>query len=436
MVETFTPAVCGSRTRQRVAAALFALSAVATAAALGALLALVGGALGADRAVYAAAALALLAAAREAGLVRLPLPQPRRQVPERWRFELPLPVWATGYGAGLGAGFLTYQPLATFWVACAGALALARPLPAALCFALYGAGRALTLVWPRRRGADATEAVERIVARRPALLRANVAGLAACAALLALAPAAEGARVAWGLDPAISRGVLAVGKQNGSVLIRPPRGADIVLGGASAPSLDRGLLAYVDTAGIRVVRWRTCGGGTASCDQVARIRGNVSVPSLNWPLIAFRAESKRTRRLALRNLKTGSTWFFRRANRPTDLGRPSVRAGRIAWHTAHRKGSYITLMTLSNRRRRIMVRSDVALVRNPALTHTRMLYTVERSGRARVRLMGLSSRRGRTLARIRSRDLGYWTTALDGRGAYVTRWSLRNRTAHVHRYGY
>ncbi|MGH2805466.1 MAG: hypothetical protein ACRDL4_20880, partial [Thermoleophilaceae bacterium] len=110
MVETFTPAVCGSRTRQRVAAALFAASALATAAALGALLGLAGATLGADRAVLAAAGLALLVAAREARLVRLPLPQSRRQVPERWRFELPLPVWASGYGAGLGAGFLTYQP--------------------------------------------------------------------------------------------------------------------------------------------------------------------------------------------------------------------------------------------------------------------------------------------------------------------------------------
>ena len=83
--------------------------------------------------------------------MRFPLPQARRQVPERWRFELPLPVWATGYGAGLGAGFFTFQPVSTFWVACAGALALARPLPAALCFSLYGAGRAAMVVWPRRR---------------------------------------------------------------------------------------------------------------------------------------------------------------------------------------------------------------------------------------------------------------------------------------------
>ncbi|MGH3014837.1 MAG: hypothetical protein ACRDNA_07005, partial [Gaiellaceae bacterium] len=62
MLETFTPAVCGSRKRQIVAQALFAVSAVATAAALGLVLGLAGNALGAERAVLVAAALALLAA--------------------------------------------------------------------------------------------------------------------------------------------------------------------------------------------------------------------------------------------------------------------------------------------------------------------------------------------------------------------------------------
>ena len=42
MLETFTPAVCGSRKRQIVAQALFAVSAVATAAALAATALLAG----------------------------------------------------------------------------------------------------------------------------------------------------------------------------------------------------------------------------------------------------------------------------------------------------------------------------------------------------------------------------------------------------------
>ena len=421
MVETFTPAVCGSRRRQRVAAVFFGVSAVVTAGVLGAVLGIAGGALGARRAVLVAAVLALAAAAREAGLVRLPLPQSRRQVPEGWRFELPLPVWATGYGAGLGAGFLTYQPLATFWVACAGALALARPLPAALCFALYGAGRTLTLVWPRRRGAEATEAVERILARRPALVRANVAGLAACAALLALASTAEAARkVTTGLDPTVDRGVLAVAKQNGTVVVRGR-----VFERASAPSIDGGRMAYVDPWGIRVVEWRTN-------RKIARVRGNVSLPSLDWPLLAFHSDTGGVRRIVLKNLKTGRSRTVTRVSSRIDLGRPSLRAGRIAWHAASKTRSRIRLMFLSSGRREVVARSRVALLRHPALNRWRILWTDERSGRAFLRHRRISGGRVHTRGRLRSRRIAYWTTALYRSTAYATRWSLGTRRASVY----
>ena len=59
MLETFTPAVCGSRKRQIVAQALFTGAAVLTAAALGLALGFAGGLLGGRYALYAAAALAL-----------------------------------------------------------------------------------------------------------------------------------------------------------------------------------------------------------------------------------------------------------------------------------------------------------------------------------------------------------------------------------------
>jgi hypothetical protein len=429
MVETFTPAVCGSRARQRIGVALFAFSAVVAAAALGALLGLAGDALGARRAVIAAAALALLAAAREAGLVRLPLPQSRRQVPERWRFELPLPVWATGYGAGLGAGFLTYQPVSTYWVACAGALALARPLPAAVCFSLFGAGRALTLLWPRRRGAEATEAVERIVARRSAVTRANVAGLAACAALLAFAPTAQGARVGTGLDPSVSGSYVAWSKQDGSVLVRGP-GGDKTFANGAAPSLDGGLLAYVDDQGIRVIRWLD-----EDEDVVARVSGNVSLPALDWPVLAYRQDTSTRRRIVLRNLNTGSSRIIASVRPPIDLGRPSLRAGRLAWHVASRARSRIFVRPVSGTRR-LVRQSRVALLRNAALSSNRILWTEERSGRAFVRVRPVRAGRVkvRTLARFRTRRLGYWTTALDARAAYVTRWPLSTRVAGVYKH--
>jgi hypothetical protein len=429
MVETFTPAVCGSRVRQRVGVVLFALSAIAAAAALGALLGFAGDALGARRAVLAAAVLALLAAAREAGLVRLPLPQSRRQVPEPWRVDLPLPVWATGYGAGLGVGFLTYQPVSTYWVACAGALALARPLPAALCFGLFGAGRALTLLWPRRRGVEATEAVERIVARRPALTRANVAGLAACAALLALAPAAEGARVGAGLDPSVSGTVFAWARPDGSVVVRRP-GGDTRVPNAAAPSLDGRFLAYVDDQGIRVIDWTD-----GNREQVARVRGNVRLPALDWPLLAYRADTSTRLRLVLRNLQTGTARVITSVRPPIDLGRPSLRSGRIAWHVVSRARSRIWVLPLSTGRRRLVRQSRIALLRNPALSSNRILWTEERSGRAFVRLRPIRAGRrvrARTLTRLRTRTVGYWTTALSARTAYLTLWPLSTRAATVY----
>ena len=269
MLETFTPAVCGSRKRQIVAQALFTGAAVLTAAALGLALGFAGSLLGGRYALYAAAGLALLAAAREAGLVRFPLPQARRQVPERWRFERPLPVWATGYGAGLGAGFFTFQPVSTFWVACAGALALARPLPAAACFALYGAGRAVMVVWPRRRTDDPTAAVERLTRRRGALLRANAVALVVCGILLAVAPAAGGATLVQqaAYDPSFSGGAIAFATKAGDVVVRPAgrkprRGRSPT---SPQPSLDGQYLAVNDAGGISVVDW-------TNGDEVARVR--------------------------------------------------------------------------------------------------------------------------------------------------------------------
>ncbi|MBW3593351.1 MAG: hypothetical protein KY396_06635, partial [Actinobacteria bacterium] len=146
MIETITPAGCGGRKRYRFALLLFTLGAVAAAATVGALLGLLGGVLGVERAVLVVAILAGVGAAREAGVVTVPLPQLRHQVPERWNHELPLPIWATGYGAGLGIGFATVQPFATVWFAALAALAGGRPLSAAAGFARSGVGRAAMVI--------------------------------------------------------------------------------------------------------------------------------------------------------------------------------------------------------------------------------------------------------------------------------------------------
>ena len=68
------------------------------------MLGLVGSLLDRDVALAVVGVLALLGAAREAGWLRVPLPQVAHQVPERWRREWPLAGWSLAYGAGLGLG--------------------------------------------------------------------------------------------------------------------------------------------------------------------------------------------------------------------------------------------------------------------------------------------------------------------------------------------
>jgi cytochrome c biogenesis protein CcdA len=424
MLETFTPAVCGSRKRQLIAQALFTVAAVATSAALGLALGFAGDVLGGRQAVLAAAALALVAAARELGLVRFPLPQARRQVPERWRFELPLPLWATGYGAGLGAGFFTFQPVSTFWVACAGALALARPLPAALCLSLYGAGRAAMVIWPRRREGDPTAAVERLTRRRGALLRANAVALVACAVLLAVAPAAGGALVARSaLDPSASGGNVAFATKGGDVVVRPASGGDVTFSDASQPALSGGYLAYVDGEGIRVVRWAD---GT-------EVGGPVSRPALDWPNLAFVRREPGHWRLVVRNLVSGQRKLPARTRSNIDLGRPSLRNGRLAWHVVSRSESKIFVRALASQKRRIIARTKIGRLGNPSLNRTRIVWVDARSGATYLRQGRIGSRTKRVIAKIKSRSLSYWTTSISGSATYFTRWTVGTGAAQIHR---
>jgi cytochrome c biogenesis protein CcdA len=419
MIETISPAVCGSRRRYRIALAGFALGAVSVSFALGALLGLTGAWLGAERAVLAVAALALVAAAREAGLLRIPVPQLRKQVPERWRATLPLPVWSFGYGAGLGAGFVTFQPFATFWVACAAAVALAQPLPAAICFAFYGVGRAFMVAWPHRAGAGPTEGVERLVRRRRALAGANVLALVVCAALLA-APSAVAAPVTMGrgFDPSLSGGIVArtqVSSGGRDVLIEPPGEPAILIPRAETPSLDGDLVAYEDSLGIRVLNWR-------DDQEVARISGAVSRPALDWPRVAYRLVTPTEERIVLEDLEAGTQVVVARAALADELGRPSLRGDRLAWHRAGPTGSRIFLYTLSTARRAVVAKSKIVLLAHPSVTSSRIVWVEQRSGLTMLRKRWITGRTVSTLWSLRTRTRTFWTTALEGRRAIVTRW--------------
>ncbi len=448
MVETITPAGCGTRKRQLVALALFALGAVAASAALGAVLGLAGAAVGTGPALVLALVLAVLGTLREAGVLRVPLPQSRRQVPERWRAELPLPVWSVGYGAGLGLGVFTYQPVATFWVACAAALALGRPVAGAVAFALYGVGRAVVLLLPARRGADPAAIAEGLSAQRSTVLRVNAVALGACACLLAASPVAGAGVMPLGpgdqMDPSAHAPAFAYTQRfagTPSVVVRPADGSpNVVFPDAESPAVHRGVLAYEDAAGVRVVRWRTA-------EEVLRLSGPAEEPALQWPWLVYRKFYGHERTflnrpdhggherytLHLYNLEDNTERLLASKPDGVEIGRPTIAGDRIAWHVAGPRGSRIVVYRISTEARSAPFKTEIARLANPALSRTRVAWVRDLPSGSTLfvrELAGGPVRELVTVARPET-DYWFWTTELFDGKAYVTRWNVSAEVSRI-----
>lgn len=424
MVETFTPAGCGGRRRQAAAILLFTIGAIGAAAGLGAVLGAFGGTLPTTWAVGIAVLLALLGALHEAGVVRIPLPDLRRQVPEPWRREKPLAFWSTGYGLILGAGFGTFQPVATFWVVCAGAVAIGRPMVAALCLAPFGLGRALMVAFP------GDDPLRRLAGVHRLLRPVNAAVLAAAALLLvpsvlssAPAPLPTGQR-----DPSVSRSVIAYtdAKDGATNVVVLARGAaPVVFPGGRLPSLNGDVLAYADDTGIRVVLWRTG-------QEVGRVTGRVDKPALSGPRLAYVETVGARKRLLVRNLTTNVVRIIARVGPAVDLGRPALMGQLIAWHESAGYGSQVFLRALNGGRTRIVASgSRSRLLANPALTLGYIAWVEGRAEHSSVLIRKLPNGAVRHVASTSGPTFHYWNTAIEAGRLWVTRWALGSNRSRV-----
>jgi hypothetical protein len=282
----------------------------------------------------------------------------------------------------------------------------------------------VTVLWPKR---DAALACERLACRRPALLRANAIALAVCAALLGASPAVAAPRIpiGTGFDPSVSGSVLARAQVVSGVprvVVEPGGEPPVSFEGVRQPYLDGELVALRDPNGIRVSNWRTG-------EVVAQVAGTVSRPALDWPLLAFVRDDGVWKQLVLRDLVSGTERVAATLIRTNDIGRPSLADGRLAWHLVTRSETRIVVLNLASWKRRVVARSRIAVLMHPALSAGRVLWIDQRSRRGYVRMRALSGRRVRTqtLWTANGRDRLFWTTALAGRTAYVTRWSPGTR---------
>jgi hypothetical protein len=122
-----------------------AVSSVLAGAALGAL----GGLLPAPVITHGGMivlAVAAVAVAREVGVLRFPLPQPRRQTKDRWAKIFPAPVSAALWGFDLGLTVTTRFTFAGTWVLLLVPVLTANPALGALVLLAHWLGRALP-VW-------------------------------------------------------------------------------------------------------------------------------------------------------------------------------------------------------------------------------------------------------------------------------------------------
>lgn len=433
MVETLTPAGCGGRHRRLLAAVLFAIGALVSAALLGAALGLLGGLVPLVPALIVVGGLALAGAAGEAGLIPRVLPTIRRQVPESWRRRWPLPAWSLAYGAGLGVGCLTHQVTTTYWIAAAGALAIGDPLWSAAAFAAFGLGRAVVAIVPALRSQPAL-AVEGLARRRRLVGPANAIVLVLVALLLfaGAATAQRGAPAPTGaFDPSLSGSVLAhaVREGNGDELVRIRNRRGRVLASvpdARSPSVDGRRVAVETSSGIDVIEWSTG-------RRLARITGPVGKPALDWPRLAYVRTGASRRSLVLRDLLSRARRTITSVRAGDDLGRPALDGARVAWHHATGRSNLLFVRPIARRGRVSVVASSRTVVHvNPSLDGPRLLWVESRASTSIIWTRRLDRPRSRTrrLGTIRGRRI-FWTTALAGRRAVVTRWSLRATRAEL-----
>jgi hypothetical protein len=421
MVETISPAVCGTRRRTALALALFAAGAIGVAGLVGLLL----GAFGSRALVPVAVALALAGVLRESGVLRIPVPQSRRQVPERWHHALPLPVWSFGYGAGLGVGVLTYQPVATFLVV-AVAAAASGTTAAVLALTAFGIGRVVGASLP-------TAVVDRMAMLYRPMRRLNAVALAALALALVVAPAGA-ATLALGpgsqLDPAISEdGTLAYTQRadDGTTAVRvvPVAGTTITVPGASEPSVRGDYLAYRDPGGVTVVKWRTGA-------PVKRLAGAWSKPAVRWPFLVAILTRGARERLVSTDLRTGRRRFLDVIENGDDLGRPSIDGSLVVWHKTARTSSRLLIANVHTGHVRVLRLSRRRLLSNPSLRAGVLVWVEQSLGVSRLRERKISSHHIRSRLRVATPRL-FWTTAVSAGGVYVTRWNTNNNHAFIQR---
>jgi hypothetical protein len=425
----------GRRSTVTAACAAFVPGAVLGGIATFGLLSEVGELLhGAGRVAYlVAAGVAVAAAAAEARGLRI-APQIRRQLPESWRWTMPLPIAALLYGVLLGLGFTTFVLSFGVWALAAISLALGNVEAGLVIGAAIGIGRALPLVVVAPRvDRPFGQACMRAMAERPAIYRlfrlGDAATLGMVAAVLVTTTAtAQRIEVMNGADPSVAGKALAFQKGNRTGVIRSGGeshllpGRDPALGGPLAAVIGGGQIKILNRFKRNVLTSLSA----PHAEAIAISRDWLTYLTRNHARTALMA-----RRIA--DLEhPGDVKRIAKVDPPSAIGHPTLTGGRVVFTVSGRRTNSIRLAHLQSQKSRTLLRSRRAQLLNPAILDKRLVYVrVSRGSQAPLAIVprplhqSLMLRRagghgnGRQIYR-HSPDRRLWTTSLSTKRAYVT----------------
>jgi len=359
-------------------------------------------------------------------------PQIRRQVPERWRWIMPLPLACVLYGLLLGLGFTTFVLSFAVWALAGISFAADSAVLGVVVGVAFGLGRALPVLWiaPRLGTERGDRCLDRL-ALEPRLWlgmrRLDAIGLAACAAVLgsssALAagtvfatdPSADSADYAW--QQVGGPGMLQTATATLSLPGRLP-----AVGGANVAWLSGHQI--VISHGFPSPSPRTIPGPPhATVDALA--------VSADWLVVRDQSASGIANLFAVSLRDPARRRYLAGAGIPGAIGRPSLERSTVVYAYSSSAGSAIYEVDLGSGARSVLrgTTADV-LYANPTLRNGRLLY--ERSDRcAQQLLLGSPTRLGvdRVLLRLPStvfRDSGYqngYTHAYNGASVCPNRMS-------------
>jgi hypothetical protein len=439
MVETIGLAGdAGRRPTTLAACATFLPGAVLGGVATFGALSLLGEAIhgaGGQIAYLVAALIAIAAAVAEARGMRI-APQIRRQLPEGWRWTMPLPLAAALYGILLGLGFTTFVLTFGIWALAGISLALGDPVFGLIVGAAFGIGRALPVlgVAPIVETRAGVRCIE-LMAERPVLYRAFRVGDALTLGLVAAALTATGmasaarTEVPKGADPSTAGKALAYqrGDRSGVLQFRGHRyalpGRDPAVGGNYAAVISGGDHVTILNRFSRAVLGSVSAAGAQGVAISKRWLVYLVLDGGRYALKARRISDPG---------HPGPARAVASVKAPNQIGQPSVDHGRVFYALSRRHSNAIKRRKLPAGKRGTVLASRSDELLNPTVLGKHLVYVrvsrgpespqATRPRKLRQRVMLKKIGRGGPGHRVYSHgsDRRLWTTALSGKRAYAT----------------